>query len=232
VDNQELNQPQVEGTQDAQVSGAVQPQVAELPAVSPTPSGAEQEAAKPARTYTQKEWSEREAAKDKEIAEVRKFLAQQALAQEIAQAQAAEAQAQAADRRDVETGEITEADASQRPRQRFQAWQQEMARRQQQGAFERAQAETNEGLRFLSAHKMAEEHGVDVKELLADQTLTTPILMEAKALKLALEKAKAELKGRGETFDSGQVGNLGRNVEAMSAEEKIRYGLTQPTRKR
>ena len=230
----ELEQPQVEETPEAALPGAEKPQVIEPSVV--TPPGAEPEPVQAERTYTQAEWSERESAKDKEVAELRKFMARQAMQQEVAQAQAAETQAQAADRLAVESGEITEAEARERPEKRYHAWQQGITQQRERANLARAKAETDEGLRILAAEHMAKEYGVEAKELLADQTLTDPIRMEAKAVKLALEKAKADLKAAksvGETFDSGQLGRVvSEDTSKLSPRELARQGYVEGSKKR
>jgi hypothetical protein len=89
--------------------------------------------------------------------------------------------------------------------------------------------------RILAAQDFSQKYGVEAKELISDESLKTPEAMEAKAARLAWEKATAELKAAKEAperFDSGLGGTTGASVDAMSPEEKVRWGLEHPPRKR
>lgn len=223
MDGSELNPSQVAETPEAAQPGAeipsqvaVEPIAEPAPGTEPAPKAEKVETPKIERSYTQKEWSEREAAKDKEIAEHRKSLAAQALQAEIREAQYAEAHAQTTDRQKVDAGEITTEDAQQRSQQRFQAWQQQQIWRQQQDALHHAAVAVDDGLRILAAEKMAKQYGVEAKDLL-DPPFTDADKMKARAVELAWEATKAELKaakaGGGEVFDSGQMGGGGKSEE-------------------
>ena len=174
--------------------------------------------AKPEKTYTQVEV-------DKALAESRQVVAQLHRQREIERLQAQEANAQAVDRAAVEAGDITEAEAAGRPQERFEAW-----RRQQQSQLEefarvQANAEADEKLRFVAAFEMAKDYGINAKDLLADKGTVDPVSMKAKALELALEKTRGELKAmqaKGEKFDSGQVGVTGEDTSKLSPRERAR----------
>jgi len=235
---EELGKPQVEETQEITLPGEEIPQVAEL-TEEPT-HGAETEPQKEPepkveRKYTQAEWSEREAAKDREIAQHRQAMTQLYMQQQIAQAQAAEAQAQATDRQAVDEGEITASEAAQRQQQRQQAVQQQQVQRQQMAAAQQVMAQAEQAGRILAAQDFSKQYEIDATELLSDKSLTSPAMMEAKAAKLALEKTRGELKAAKtgpETFDSGQVGSVGVSIASMSPEEKISWALNHPPRRK
>jgi len=227
---QELTQSQIVAPEgEADLAGAVEPQ----PEVEPEGEqpGAETVAE---RTYTQAEWSKRESAKDREIAQYRQAYAQQAMQQQIAQAQAVEAQAQAQDRQAVDDGEITASEAAQNQQRRQQEAQQEHLRQQQLAVAQRTLEQAEQAGRIMAAQDFSKKYEIDLSELLGDESLTTPTLMEAKAAKVALEKARGELKAAktgAETFDSGQVGSVGVNLDKLSPEEKIAYGLAHPPKR-
>lgn len=174
-----------------------------------------QKPAAPEKTYTQAELdkarAEATATKDREIAQHRQALAQVAMERQIEQIQAAEAIAQARDARALENGEITEEQAVERRQGRYAAVQKRFADQQAARQSEQEIRREAEGVaamraegtslgRALAANDLAKEYGVDAKELLADASLTTPQLMENKALKIA----NAALRAQPEKFDSGQ----------------------------
>lgn len=223
--NEELK-PQDGTEHEAEVAGAITPQPAEQLVEGQT--GAEVAPQKPTppaeRTYTQEEWSKRESAKDRENAQLRQALEQQTLQHQIELEETK-------DQRAVENGDLTEEQASQKKQQRYQAVQQTIAREQENEIHRRAQAHTEEGLRILAAQEMAKDYGVDALELIKDKTLVSPVLMDAKAAKLAWDKTKAELraaKEAPETFDSGLQGTTGPSLDKMSGEEKVLYALKHP----
>jgi len=225
---EEQNQPPAEGTQTTEQAGDITPPPAEPTAE--TQPGAEEKPQKAPRTYTEQEWSEREKAKDTEIAEYRTLLARQALEQQAAQAGAIEKEARAQDEKAVEAGEITSAEAAQRAQQRQQEASQQIAARQ-------LMTRAEEAGRILAAQDFGKKYNLEeaqIAELLSDKSLDSPAAMEAKAAKIALEKTQEELKAAKEvpqTFDSGQLGTTGPSVDSMSPEEKITYGLTHPPKK-
>jgi hypothetical protein len=229
----EQSQPQEETTQPVTQPGQ-NDQVAEQTAEF------RPEAEKPAsKTYSQEDWDAREKAvtearanSDRQVAQARQLVADGALRQQIS---AAEAQYGARDRQAVEDGEITESQVQQRKQSRLAGYQQEIER-QKQAAAARAEhqqlVEANEGLaRTQVAHIIAKEHGVEASVLLADKALTSGEAMEHKARSIALDKREAEMKGA-ETFDAGQVGSRGVQIDSMSPENKIAWALSHPTKRR
>ena len=211
---------QVESQQLDVTPGAEGPQA--IPSVADIQPGAEPVTQE--RTYSHKEWAEREeqrkkgeVAKDKEIAQLRQAFASQALHFEITQAEAQ-------DRKAVEDGEITSEEATKRQQTRRQGIA-------QQAVSQRVIAETEQYARVLAAKDFGEKYGVDPKELLNDPQITNPDQMEIKALKLAREKEKMG-QAIPERYDSGQVGVTGASLEKMSPEEKIKWALEHPSKKR
>jgi hypothetical protein len=229
----EQSQPQEETTQPVTQPGQ-NDQVAEQTAEF------RPEAEKPAsKTYSQEEWDVREHAvtearanSDKQVAQARKIVAEAALRQQINES---EAQHVAWDRQAVEEGEITEAQVRQRQQSRLAGWKQEFNNRRQvakaQADHQEMEVETQALARTLLAHKLAKDHGIAASLLLADQTLTSGEAMENKARSLNLDKREAEMKGS-ETFDSGQVGSRGVQIDSMSPEKKISWALAHPTKRR
>ena len=226
-EDNEKSPSQVTETPEATQSGAETPQVAvesmaeSAPGMETEPKAEKIEISRVTakakspdseRTYTHKEWAEREGAKDKETAALRNALAQQVLQAEIREAQTIEGQAQAADRQAVDGGEITPEQAQQRHQQRAVAWQQSWQERimsqQQQQISHQVLMRAEEAGHILAAQDFAAKYKVDAAELLSDKTLTTPRLMEDKAIELRLERRRAELKALEvgeETFASGQM---------------------------
>lgn len=219
-DTQEATQP---GTLQSQVE--VSPVDVQQEAVTQTSTPAVTE-----KTYSEAQWRERETARNREVADYRQALAQTVLQAQIRSLQDQEAQSQAQDARAVDTGEITQEQAQQRQQQRIAGYRQQMQFQQQReemgGRLEVAQAvlgRAEAAGRILAAQDLAKTYEVDSAELLKDKAIVNYPQMEAAAAKLALRKAK----GAPETFDSGHVGGTRRNVDQMSAEEKVAYGLRQ-----
>jgi len=205
MDNEELNSQDVEVQKVEQV-GEEKPQVEEL--TEEKPLGTE---AKPPRTYTQDEWSKRESAKDKEIAQIRNQVAQLAVQAEVRQIQHAEAIAKARDQRDVDEGTITTSEASQREQARQQATQQQMTVAQQQQQLRQMSLQTEQYGRVLAAQDFGKEYELSqeqITELLKDEDIRTPGDMKAKAATLAYEREREEKKKSKETpkYDQGQKG--------------------------
>src|SRR3990167_3107722 len=187
------------------------------------------------KTYSAKEWSEREAAKDREIAQYKGVISQIALRQQIDSARAEEERFAKIDQEAVEEGELTATQAVDRAQKREQARQQEFALRQQRELQKETLSKmASEGERLgrvLAAHDFATKHGVDVNILLNDASLKTPEQMALKAERLALEKERAALKGS-ETFDSGQQGGSGIDRSNMSPMELAAHAYNQSETKR
>ena len=221
---EEVNQIQAGDTQATTQPGAEVPQVAVVPADVQPEAGSEPQ--KPVRTYTQKEWTEREVARDQEVAQYRQGMAQIAMQAQIREAQAAEALAQDSDAKAVDAGEMTQTVAQQRQQQRYASLQRQFEAQQQQEAIQGQLATAQKVLimgeavgRALAAQNLAKEYGLQPAELL-DKSITTFDQMEKTAAKLALRKAQG-----GETFDSSHMGSTGSNVDKMTPEEMISYGL-------
>lgn len=140
------------------------------------------------RTYTQKEWSERESAKDQEISGYQTIASQAALRAQTIQQQQAEAAAQVKDKSDIDEGLITEEEAAKRQQGRQSAIQMQ-PRLEQMG-------------RMAAAQDFGERYGVNPFELLSDQTIRTPHQMDAKARQLAQTKLDATTKVASDEVDA------------------------------
>lgn len=241
----EPKQPQVEPVPGAEAEPKVEPEVKE-PGVEEEPQAKPGEEKKPPaeRTYSQKEWSERESAKDTEISTYKGIASQAAMQAQIAQQQQTEATAKAKDQSDVDQGLITEAEAQQRLQGRATAFQTQQQRQMRDVQMQPIRERT---ARVQVADLLGERYGVDPYALLKDASITGPEQMEAKAKQLAKTKSdtekqtvsdeiaglKAKLKAieEGEPFyDQGQLGTAGPAVDKMSPEEKIKYGLAHPAK--
>lgn len=235
-----MTQPkQPQATPEPGAEAELEPEQVEQPGAGEPPQAEPGEGKKPPaeRTYSQREWSERESAKDQEIAQAQQAASQAAMQAQIAQQAQAEATAQAKDRSDIDQGLITQAEATQRQQQRQQAQQQVL--QAQQRAMQ-MQPKMEELGRMMAAQDMGKRHGVNPYELLNDKALTTPEQMEAKAKELAktvsddkianLEVQIQALKNGEPFYDQGQAGSAGSAVEKMTAEEKIKYGLAHPVK--
>ena len=199
------------------------PEPAPAPETTPEPEPGEGTPPPAERTYSQKEWSERESAKDTEISTYRNAVSQAAMQAQIAQQQQAEAAAQAKDQSDIDQGLITQAEATQRQQGRQRSVQMQ-PKMEQMG-------------RMMAAQDFGEKYGVNPYELLSDQTIRTPQQMDAKARWLAqsksdattkvtsdrIEALEAEIKALKEgepLFDSGQQGAGGpSNLDTLSPAE-------------
>jgi|TARA_Y100000296_G_C5121054_1_gene230410 hypothetical protein len=187
-------------------------------------------------TVTQAQLAELESRKDREIAAVRKGLAQYKLDAEIRAARETENAAASADRAAIADGTLTETQATQRA-----------DRRQAQADQDRADAEAREidietykqlvteggqlG-RYVHALKVSKEHGLtpeDAEAIEKDMTLTSKPEMNLRAREIAQDRKEADAKGT-ETFDQGLTGNKGPSIADMSAAEKISYGLAHPAK--
>ena len=197
----------------------IQPQdvVAQEPVGVETPQPAEVVETKPLgaevkeRTYTQKEWSKRESAKDKEIAEIKKQIAQISQQSQVERIQQVEMQARANDQREVEGGIITPQDASLRAQNRYHKVQSDLTLAQQQETLVQMSSQTEQYGRVLAAQDFGKEYELgqdEIAELLSDTDLKTPSDMKAKAATLAWEKTQTELKkSRGAPkYDQGLQG--------------------------
>jgi hypothetical protein len=211
-------------------------------AINGTQPGAEertpennQEGTPAERTFSQAEVSAMESAKDREIAVLQATSAQSALMEQIRRAEGAEAQAQEADSEQVEAGEMTQVDANSRRGQRQMAVKSEMQRRsrmQQEDSVHANMRNEMEAMgRIRASEDFGKEYGIDPKTLAGDATLENVDQMKAKALELALAKAKADKPGE-ESFDSSHVSSRGGvDLSKMSGMEKIAFGLAHPPKK-
>ena len=225
----EKNQSQDEETQKVDEVGTEASQPTEP--TEEQPLGTEEtqkveETPKPARTYTQEEWSKRESAKDKEIAQYRAQMAQLSRQAEISQMQQAEAVAKSKDQREVDEGLITVSEASQREQARNQQKSQQQTIIQQQQIL-RQMAQQGEGYaKVLAAQEFGKEYELtpeQITEILDDKELKTPGDMRAKAANLALEIVKGELKKtkeKPEKFDQGQKGGGGVLTDEKTLKER------------
>ena len=217
--------PQGAETQESQVVGMETSQ--EPGGDGSTPGGAEKSTPKE-RNFTQAEMSAQQAASDRQVAEANQRVAQMALQQEIDKAQAAEGAALARDAQAVSEGEMTSAEAAQRRQTRqgeaIQGFARKRQMAQEQAEHQQLSQELEGMYRIRAANILAEEHGIDGKLLLEDETLQTAPAMENKARSLALDKREADVKGT-EKFATGITGRTASSVDNMSASEKIRHGL-------
>ena len=202
---EELKSQDVEVQEVGQV-GVETPQVEEP--TEDKPLGTE---VKPQRTYTQSEWSKRESAKDREIAQIRNQVAQLTTRAEVQKIQQAEAVARAKDQRDVDEGTITTSEASQREQVRQQVNLQNMTVSQQQQQLRQMTLQTEQYGRILAAQDFGKQYELNqeqIAELLQDEDIKTPGDMKAKAATLALERERDEKKKSkvAPKYDQGQKG--------------------------
>jgi len=232
---EDLQQSQAESTQQEAQSG-LQDQVVE-PVVESQP-GTEQKATP--KSYSEEEVSalkqaiaQREADSDRRVNQLQQQRAEEQMRQQIADV---EGRAQAEDRRAVEDGEITEAQARDRTQKRLTDYRQEIQQRQALAEGEARLAQVNAAVQVRARYELAglfaDEYGVDAKVLLGDKSITTGPQMEIKAARLAADAAKAAQKGS-ETFDSGQQGSAGpgQAVNDLDGIGKINYALAHPPRR-
>jgi len=228
-------QPQAEAEVQAEVQdGDTQPE----PTPEPEQPGAAEpqpQDEKPAeRVYSQKEWSERESAKDKEASDLREQVSQLAMKAQIAEATKLESEARTKDQKDIDDGKITEDEARQRQQYR-QADAQMQPKREQMG-------------RLMAAQDFGDKYNINPFELLKDKSLKTPDEMEAKAKQMSqgaleaerkkvsdeLEDLKAEIKAIKEgspKFDQGQSGTTG-SALPDTAKGKIKAGWEELSKKK
>jgi hypothetical protein len=228
---------QVDQTLNPDQGGADQSQVGDVQADGQRGAEGDQtQTAPPPRTYTEAEYREAQAAADKRVQDAQEALARQSMEREIEKAQQLEREAQAADRRAVEDGEITEADAQRNAQHRL-----EMVQEQQTLAeLKRTNRQLAEALepmgKLAAAYRHGAEAGVDPQLLFNDPTLKTPDQMIAKAEKLKAERLEMEIRelknGGGETFYSGVGTSMGSSIANMTPQEKIAYGLSHPPKRR
>ena len=219
---EEQIQPQAEPTPEVQPVGVETPQVVVAPEVTQT--GAEtpqrvEETPKPARTYSQKEWSKRESEKDKENAQLKQQLAQLNLQSEIFRMQQEEASARSKDQKELDEGVITDSDATQRQQVRMQQRQSQLAFAQQQQMASQMAEQTEQYGRILAAQDFGKEFELNeeqIGELLKDKDIKSPSDMKAKAATLALERLQIEFKKTKTVppkFDQGQQGGIEQSGE-------------------
>src|SRR3990167_40843 len=145
------------------------------------------------RTYSQKEWSDLQSAKDRELAQYRQATIQMAQRMQAERAKAEEDVAHARDMRAVEDGSLTESDAEQRQRiraEKAQGLREVAALRSQQ---QQIMADGEEYTRITVAHALGKMFEVDPSILINDKSLTSGELMEQKAYGLREGKYKARL---------------------------------------
>lgn len=176
------------------------------------------------RIYSQEEWSKRESAKDREIAQIREQMAQVSMQAEIQKMQRAEIQAKAQDQKEVNEGTITPSDAAQREQARTQQGQLQQKIVQQTQMLRQMAEQSEQYGKFLASQDFGKKYDLtpeQVTELLEDKELKTPGDMEAKAASLALEKVRGELKKskeKPEKFDQGQKGG----GEVLTEDKKLK----------
>ena len=178
------------------------------------------------RTYTQKEWSARESAKDKEIARMRGHLVALATARQQESAQNSESVAKAADLRAVEDGEITQAEVAARQQRRADEGKTRQDLAQTKGALDRMYAEAYVVGKALLAQDLAKELGIDAATLIKDESITNQQEMRVKARELALEKRETALKGN-ESYDKGPAGSRAWGTKGYA--DKLRSGEELPS---
>ena len=234
------NEPQVQDIADAADPVTVESQVPGTPAdaapalpaapVTPEPS-LEEIRQENARLSTEREAVQRRA----EQAEGAIFRLN--MEREMREAAITEAQAHDADLQQVEAGELTPQQARQNINERQAAIQQERTERftrQERAATEaQARSHTNEGLRLLAAKEIADDFGVDVREILKVNDRGNVALLRAKAseLKMAnLEKKLAAFVAAApgsEVYDASVGGPSGPpNLSGMTPRQKaeVAYG--------
>ena len=174
------------------------------------------------RQFSQQEVAAIQAAKDTENEKLRQALFQYALNEEIRRAQAEEDQHASRDQQMVSEGQLTLQEATQRSQERTAERQRQIQSQQEQAQVEQQsrqiQAKGEEIGRVLAAQDFGKKYGVDPEVLIKDTSITTPELMEVKARSMQLDAREAKLKGH-ESFDRGQVGGRGPDLNDMSPSE-------------
>jgi len=240
----EENQPQMDAQPKAEQAEVETPQPVEPevkapseaeaePQVEAEKGQAEPEKAQPSeRTFTQEEWSKREAEVQKQVSEATRRLSEFQMQQQIADLERTEQSAQAEDDRMVDDGQITQAEADKRRSDRTEQREQkaQTAREMQIAQGIRTQAEQLG--RVLAAQDFSKQYNLSEEQhagLLSDKEITGPHavqIMETKAANLALENMQGELKTAQATpqkFDQGLAGTTG-PAEPESAKGKIKAG--------
>jgi hypothetical protein len=188
------------------------------------------------RVYSEAEWNKRQSELDKQVHEFRGLASRAALELQAERARNTEIIARAQDARLVEDGDLTQSDANQRAYQRQTDAQTAHQRQQETEGHQRLMAHGEQLGRTIAAQDFAQEFGVDANELLADKSLIAPEHMRLKARELALDARENKVRAGGpqETYDGGGGGNGGGSgsIESLSPEEKVRYGLNHPPRRR
>ena len=180
------------------------------------------------RTYTQEEVAAIKKSGDERDAASKETIAKQAREFQIRELQRIEAGHQTKDQADVDAGDITETEATQRREARITSIKTEIANAEAEQARNTAMAEANYYARARTAEELATKYGIDGPTLFNEESLTSTAMMEIKARELSLDKreAAAEAGKKGdESFDSNLAGGGGSSIETMSADDKIRAGL-------
>jgi hypothetical protein len=186
---------------------------------------------KPERTYTQTEVTRIQARADQREAQGRRAVAEAALQVDVANAAAVEERAQGADKQRVDNGELTFTEATSRSERRMQGLADTIRansdRQQEDSARERGRAQSDFGVRFAVAARVAKESKVDLDDLnkwVAENNPDHPRLIELQAREMALSKREASTKGT-ERYDGNKQGTRGLSLDRMSPQEKIAFGL-------
>ena len=202
------------------------------------PEGGDDQKGKPAedttptpRTYSEDEWRKAQSTRDKEIAAVKKEFEEERQRyggelqrREQAYAQAVQAQQQEQIQRwlkhvEERGGDVDMAKQQLQQRQELENYQSAIVSQAQQ--LEQVKREVDKKLKLTAANELAREYSVDVADLM---DANTPSEMEAKALKLHIEKKEAEAKPQTKV-DSSRPSTKGVDFSKMTIDERMAWAL-------
>ena len=210
------------------------------------PGGEKKETAPKPKTFTEEEATAREAKITSELqkknADIEAQLNRLRMEEQIRQTQQAEAAELAKDRQQVEQGFIGEDVVQQRQQARQYTKQLVQQAQGIQGVVQQLRTEGESlGMAlavYHTAKESAKEDGLNefqtmelFDQLMKEEKYTSPDQVKGKVAMLRLKKAKEALRAATitpESFDKGPSVSGGVNIDKMSAEEKIEYGLTHP----
>ncbi len=189
----------------------------------------EQVDAKTERSYSAAEVAKIEGTKQREINALHAAAAAREQEIEQRQAQWVEQQYQTRDTQAVQDGDITPDEAGQRRQLRNDYAREQADHKVLKAENDQYRAAKESEARIEVARRLGLETGVSPERLLENPNLS-PDQMDALALRLEKEDARAAAKGT-ETFDTNQVGGAPtKDIASMTSQEKIAEGLRRAER--
>ena len=234
----EENQPQVDDVKVDDKDGDTQPETDtktdDLGAEKQPQEDKKDDKASESRTFSQEEFSKMESAKDKETAGIKAQLAQLTLRYETDKTERDEAAALAKDQREIDAGDITTGEATQRKEARTQ--NSELGKMTE--TMRRMNLQIEQSGRLLAAQDFGKQYELtpeQVAELLGDKEIKSPGDMKAKAADLALERERGETKkakvNPEPKYDQGVGGGKG-GAEPTTAKGLIKAGWEELAKKK